>query len=530
VTQNENNNIPMLPATTGDIVKDVNKLYATGPQSNATGKVKVVKQATKTTVHGGWYSEYQKPSDKYKAVTPMSKNLLFQILSVQSDTGRTIWMERRIVSILDKWIKDGQPISYEWDAQKTGNIYVTKGDGPVYPTMVAHTDTVHMIVPDNQYMVRSDGKQMWAWNPVRNVAQGIGGDDKVGIFIALSMIQMLPTAKAAFFVDEEIGCVGSGKAEMSFFKDSTFVLECDRKGNRDFVNRIFGTDLYGKDFSRALGPILKTFRYNETSGGLTDVLELKDMGLGVACANMSCGYFNPHSSSEFISLPDVQRTFDLVYAIMTQLGDRQWVHKRVVKKAAKWTPTTQSDEWAWDKSARKFTRMTQTTTSAIDDAQWAELYANALIDDDSVWTDKLAPGYLETDLRSATDDVSELRARFPKLYGQLTVSQLLDEDREKLIDAAIKGDRDKLNEDFLAWADATGFVVGSSEPIRYPECPGCRQDSRVIWDDMTNEYWCIDCDCEVPSADIFAADDETQMPDGVESVYFTDGTDTVRLM
>ena len=41
--------------------------------------------------------------------------------------------------------------------------------------------------------------------------------------------------KVAFFVSEEIGCVGSRNADMGFFEDARFVIEPDRRGYEDLI-------------------------------------------------------------------------------------------------------------------------------------------------------------------------------------------------------------------------------------------------------------------------------------------------------
>jgi tripeptide aminopeptidase len=208
-----------------------------------------------------------------------------------------------------------------------GNLYIVKGRADLYPCIVAHTDTVHRILPDKEYRVRYAKGQYFAFNHVKGEMTGIGGDDKVGIFIALSMLEQFEVGKVAFFRDEEVGCVGSRLANMSFFEDVAFVLECDRLGNQDFVKSIYGTELYGDDFGKAVAPLLKRHGYREHRGGITDVGELKENGLGVACANMSCGYYNPHTKHEYIDYKDMRRCMDLVRDIWRNLGTTKWEHE-----------------------------------------------------------------------------------------------------------------------------------------------------------------------------------------------------------
>ena len=49
--------------------------------------------------------------------------------------------------------------------------------------------------------------------------------------------------------------------------------------------------------------------------------------MGIACANMSCGYYNPHSDSEYVNIKEAINTLNLVKALITSLGES--MHKHV---------------------------------------------------------------------------------------------------------------------------------------------------------------------------------------------------------
>jgi tripeptide aminopeptidase len=249
--------------------------------------------------------------------------LFLEIMNVQSSTYHT---ERMAEYIFDYALSKGWDIDVDND-----NLYVTKGVSPdgYYPCIVSHTDTVHDIIPDADYNVICDGNIAMAYDLRRMQPTGIGGDDKVGIYICLSMLDSLPYCKAAFFRDEEVGCVGSGLALMSFFKDCRFILQCDRKGNKDFVYSIMGSLLYSDKFYKAINPIISNYGYEESIGGLTDVYTLADKGVGISVANMSCGYWNPHMPDEMINLQDVENCLNMVYDIMLNCTD---VYHHVVDK------------------------------------------------------------------------------------------------------------------------------------------------------------------------------------------------------
>jgi hypothetical protein len=242
----------------------------------------------------------------------MISNLFESILEVQSCSGR---VERMTKLISDTARRLGAIVNV-----KDGNVYVTKGNptSEGYPCIVAHTDTVHDIVPDNQFSVGYDRKNgiIYGYNPVLKNFTGIGGDDKVGIYIALAAVEWFDNIKACFFRDEEIGCIGSGLADMSFFSDCMYVLQCDRRGNADFVTNINGTDISSKDFQDAVSSIITSHGYKFAKGMTTDVGKLTQRNVGVSCANMSCGYYNPHQPEEIIVVDDVHNTKSMVFEII----------------------------------------------------------------------------------------------------------------------------------------------------------------------------------------------------------------------
>lgn len=242
--------------------------------------------------------------------TKFIKNLS-KLVTIQSESYNTRLMMRYINGIVQSI--GGCAISYD----KYGNMYVTKGQGP-YPAMVCHTDTVHHIRKAKIECCRV-GDNLIAVD-TKDVEQiGTGGDDKVGIHITLELLKSRDNMKAAFFLDEEVGCVGSSQADFSFFDDCLFVLECDRRGATDFVNSISGIKLYDQNFSDAIKPILKKYGRQEVSGGLTDVLEIA-YATDLPVANMSCGYYEPHTDYEYINITDVINTFELCRDIFDQVN------------------------------------------------------------------------------------------------------------------------------------------------------------------------------------------------------------------
>ena len=208
------------------------------------------------------------------------KQLLNDTLSVQTSSGK----EEKMIAYIKEFVTKNLPSAKV--KVKSNNVYVTKGVADYYPCVVAHTDTVHDMYDDFGVYER-DGV-LFAFSNDTETQVGIGGDDKVGVWIGLAMLLEKDAVKCAFFHSEEIGCVGSSQADMSFFKDVGYCFQSDRRGNKDFVTKISGKYLSGKKFQKKILGLLKTHNFElQPNGGLTDVKALKGLDIDVCMANIS---------------------------------------------------------------------------------------------------------------------------------------------------------------------------------------------------------------------------------------------------
>ena len=258
------------------------------------------------------------------------KELLIDVLSVQTSSGQ----EDLMIEYIEKFVKKNVP-----DADiiiKDNNVYVTKGIAETYPCVVAHTDTVHKIHADFQVYENKD--IIFAFSNDEYKQVGVGGDDKVGVWVALEMLISCDTIKCAFFHSEEIGCIGSTDADMEWFSDVGYVFQSDRRGHTDFVNSIGGKDLFDEKFSKKISKIIKHYGYEETSGAMTDVEQLVDNGLDVCVANMSSGYYSPHSDNEIVDFYAAENCLLMIESLIDKLGCERYTNSEFGK-------TSWSNQW-----------------------------------------------------------------------------------------------------------------------------------------------------------------------------------------
>lgn len=198
-----------------------------------------------------------------------------------------------------------------------GNVYITKGEADTYPCICAHLDQVQK-QHSKDFTVYAQGDIIFAYSAKSKSQQGLGADDKNGVWIALELLEQLDVLKCAFFVGEEIGCVGSSAADMTFFKDVRYCIQPDRRNGDDLITAISG-EICSREFLTDID--YERFGYKETTGLMTDVETLCENGVGVSCINISCGYYNPHTDHECTSWSELCNALDFAHHICTTLTD-----------------------------------------------------------------------------------------------------------------------------------------------------------------------------------------------------------------
>jgi len=178
------------------------------------------------------------------------KNLDFfkKLLSVPTYT----YYEDKMIAFLESHLESK---GYEHYTDEYGNVYATKGtlsEGENYPCVVAHTDTVHKLDTINVFeetLPNSKGQDSLCLKAYNDFDEptGIGGDDKCGVFACLELLDKFDTIKAAFFVSEEVGCIGSKNADDNFFSNVGYVIEFDAPGDYMVTHYCFGVKLYDQD-------------------------------------------------------------------------------------------------------------------------------------------------------------------------------------------------------------------------------------------------------------------------------------------
>lgn len=206
--------------------------------------------------------------------------------------------QRQLKKAIKKHLK-GHGRTYESDQ---GYLY---SPGTVPVLLVAHLDTVHKESPS--IICMSDDGNVWM-SP-----QGIGGDDRCGVYALLKVAEQ-HDVHLLFTEDEEIGCIGADLfTKAGLYPNVNFIIEVDRKGANDAVFYDCANQLF-TDF-------VLSFGFEESYGSFSDI-SLIAPHLGVAAVNLSSGYHEPHTTHEYVVWSELNETIRRICEMVQTTCDK----------------------------------------------------------------------------------------------------------------------------------------------------------------------------------------------------------------
>lgn len=191
--------------------------------------------------------------------------------------------------------------------------------GTVPVLLVAHMDTVHK--EQCKVIVNIDGKM--------SSPQGIGGDDRCGIFMIMNIVKDL-NCSVLLCEDEEIGGIGAKKFTKAKYKwlndkgepveqayidnlDVNFMIEFDRKGSNDAV--FYSCD--NKDF---IDFVTDTTGFKVAQGSFSDISTLMPAAK-LSAVNLSCGYYNAHMVTEYVMYDEMMDNIEAAKVLIKEKCD-----------------------------------------------------------------------------------------------------------------------------------------------------------------------------------------------------------------
>ena len=191
---------------------------------------------------------------------------------------------------------------------ETHEYIVAEGDIPV--AIVAHMDTVHRL-PVKELFYDKDSNVMWS-------PQGIGADDRAGIYSMFEIMGRGFKPTLILTTDEEIGGVGAAALAKDIKRITAkinFFIELDRRGSKDCVFY----DCDNRDFEE----YIESFGFETSMGSFSDI-SIICPAAGVAGVNLSIGYYNEHSTSEYLNITQMFDVIDKVCVILNEVKESDW--------------------------------------------------------------------------------------------------------------------------------------------------------------------------------------------------------------
>jgi di/tripeptidase len=282
----------------------------------------------------------------------MNKERLLEVLSIPS-----VFKREELVRnyITDFAIKNNIKVTVD----DKGNTYLTKGsekmtEGEYYPCVVAHMDTVHKMqeslvdknerlkIVESVYEVDDNKTQttLTARLPNSNTKAGIGGDDKCGVFVCLEMLERFDVIKAAFFVEEEIGMLGSKEADEGFFSNVGYAIQFDAPSDNWITETCSGVKLFDSQFKGMITETLSEGGYTSFSNDpFTDVNQLAQK-FDFCCLNLGCGYHRQHTVDEYVIVEEVANSVKVGINIIEYLGLNYYHHEKPKPVLNEWNTSS----------------------------------------------------------------------------------------------------------------------------------------------------------------------------------------------
>ena len=180
---------------------------------------------------------------------------------------------------------------------------------PKAPLMAAHMDQVRCC--DHATKVKVSKRRIWGNG-------NLGADDKNGCWIILETLKSHAAINFIFTTEEESGGL---PFEDFLFQHSTelanipYGLIFDRRNGGDIIGMMNG--YCDDDLEKAVHNIGKPYGYKPTSGVWSDCDALCRF---VPCVNLSCGYYEAHTTNEYTSIRSLRKALALADALIGGLS------------------------------------------------------------------------------------------------------------------------------------------------------------------------------------------------------------------
>lgn len=217
---------------------------------------------------------------------------------------------------------------YDNDQSEHCSRYIY-GVGSIPICLTAHLDTVFGNNRNKDIKVNGD---------IITSKDGLGGDDRVGVYMILDIIKKYK-CNVLFLEDEECGHSGAvhfinGPYREMFMKQNNFCIDLDMHG----ANILTFYETTNDEFKKEILSILKDYKQRDPKVGASDLIELtvgwdkqcrsgiRHMdGTNIASFNIGVGYYNAHTLEEYVKFSEVKKSIDDVIKVINKMPNKKYL-------------------------------------------------------------------------------------------------------------------------------------------------------------------------------------------------------------
>ncbi len=224
--------------------------------------------------------------------------------------------------VIDYCVPLLQQNGFEVTVDDIGNIIATRGktESGKYIMVNAHMDTVQR--QDDAIMMTDPNFVYYDrfWNIIAGHNVMVGGDDKCGCAIAMTLATSTTLSfKILLTVGEEAGCYGVEAVDKKVFDDVLFCFTADRKHCCDIIDHYCGRTCAPDTVTKEISAVAREHNIfmEKNSGSVADTYHICQY---VPAVNLSSGYYNAHTSFDFIRVGETHDTMMVIRQFILNPG------------------------------------------------------------------------------------------------------------------------------------------------------------------------------------------------------------------
>ncbi|HPE06120.1 MAG TPA: hypothetical protein PLW50_00165 [Smithellaceae bacterium] len=277
---------------------------------------------------------FKRVASRFLQTVMSRKPLKYELINVLDDLARFYCPSGHAENIIDYSFVALTKAGFSVSIDAMQNVIASRGKTSETDTLVcinAHTDTVQKASDE---IIGNVVFYDWVRDTFHTNGRAmIGGDDKCGIAVGLTLALYtdLPM-KIIFTSEEEVGSIGAEALDPKELDDVAFTITIDRMGGKDLISNYCGLTLAPDAFVKKFIEISKPMgvEFEDTNGTYADTYVLAKYKPAV---NLSSGYYNPHTSKDFIYVEELYR---VMLSVKNAIENKQVLEEAIASAPKDW--------------------------------------------------------------------------------------------------------------------------------------------------------------------------------------------------